>query len=120
MSTATQKATVIPIEHYSDALVRGDLSLMLSCYHDSAELKLASCSDTDRLPRVVVGKSEIGVWVGRLLASHPRIRVVERLGKGTEMTLIIECRGPDETQLVVACTAVLVEGLIAHQFVVVV
>jgi hypothetical protein len=36
------------------------------------------------------------------------------------MTLIIECHGPNGNQLVVACTAVLVEGLISRQFVVVV
>jgi hypothetical protein len=68
----------------------------------------------------VTGKPDIAVWISRLLTSHPCIRVVERLGKGTEMTLIIECQGPDGRQLVVACTSVLVEGLISRQFAVVV
>ena len=108
------------VERFSEALERRDLSAMLSSYQDDAELKLASCSATDHSPRVVLGKTDIAFWVSKLLAAHTCIEVVERLGKGAEMTLIIECRRTDGTRLVVACTAVLVDGLISRQFVVLV
>lgn len=102
------------------ALEHGDADSLLRLYADDAQLSVSFCSTSTRSPRVVRGKSVISGWVTRLISGDTKFRVVDELSSDSEATVIAEGSRSDGTRSVIACTAHLVGGLVARQFVVVV
>lgn len=110
--------TVFELSAFSRAIEERDAQHQLGVYADDAEVRIVDRNHPPRSPQILRGKPAIRAWIEDICSRDMTHRVVRPVVGDGRVALTEECRYPDGTSVLCACSAELRGGLISNQSVV--
>jgi len=103
---------------FSRAFELHDAQTQVQYYADEADVCIVRHHHRTAPLHTIRGRSEILSWLTALFDEFCQVRAVQQIDGEEEVALIAECRRPDGTFAVYACTLMIVDGRVLHQYVV--
>ncbi len=103
---------------FSRATEERDARFLIGLYAEDAEVRVIDKNNPPRSPQILKGRAEIQPWLEDTYSRDMTHKVVNPVIGGDRIALTTQCRYPDGTNVVCACTADLSDGLIARQSIV--